>query len=235
MPQFTRPKTIFLILAVTAVLTILCFWAAVPDVSWTQAAGLFFLLLCEGVCGTGLFLTEAGFFKTQAKVFRIGAWSSLISYLIIGGITALLFIVADLGGAGFLACLEGVYLGLLIISFLAFAAAGHSSDRSAAQEAGPGHVLELSGKLSSLLGRLPEGPQKEKLSKITEEVRFFNRSLDLDTDYAIDRKIEDLSRALPAPGASAGSEGLDPMLEELLNLTRQRTQEAQAARRGQSR
>jgi hypothetical protein len=229
-----RHKTIFILGAIAVFISCVSFWAAVAEATVIQGLAFVFVLVAEIVVTFLLSVLEANLLKVTAPIFRIGTYTAATVYFLLSFAVSLAFIVAEPAGAGILVTLQLVFLGLLAAVVLIFMSAGQSQSRTDADTAErQSRVFSMSNKLSGLLDRFPQTPDRPKLAAICEDVRYFNTNIELPGDEDLGKKIDELLKAVPEGGEEAEA-SVSGLLEQLRLLVRKRRQESATAQRGSS-
>jgi hypothetical protein len=227
-----RLKVVFLGGAIAVVLSCVFFLACVSSPSSAQVMAFVFTLIAEIVATFCLCVVEGELLGTDSKLFRIGTYSASFAYLFLSLVVALAFILFNPATYGSLIALEVAFLGVLTVIEACFLVAGRSSAKSdSLAQARAGEVADLGARLSLVADRLPESPERKKLLRLVEEIRFFNRNADVDVDADISEKIDQLDKAAPC-----GGEPLSPdvgrLADELAVLAKRRNEADKVSKRG---
>ncbi|MDR2140903.1 MAG: hypothetical protein LBR11_03810 [Deltaproteobacteria bacterium] len=235
MPErLSRQKTVFVIGAMAVVVSCVFFWASVAAPNATQTLALIFTLIAEIVVTSWLCLVEGDTLKVNSPAWRLGSYLLTGFYFLLSFLVATVHIVSDLGTVGSLIGLEILFLGLFAgaeVGFLTRARA--KSQDHALSRARSEAVVDLTVRLAAIRDRLPSCPEREIMEKILEEVRYFNKNVEVAEDGDISEKIDELSKVIPEGRLSPPPE-VGAILGELLSLARRRMEMSAIAQRGRA-
>ncbi|MDR1872443.1 MAG: hypothetical protein LBS60_11095 [Deltaproteobacteria bacterium] len=232
MAEPNRLKTVFIIGAIAVFVACVAFWAAVASPSTTQAVAFIFFLIALIVATFSLCVVEGNLIGSNSKQFRLGTYSATGFYLLASSVTALFYILFAPEKFGFLIALEVAFIGGFVALELIFLAAGRKSRQDDAQAGLRREGLnDLGARLGAILERFPNSPEREKLARLIEDIRFFNPGANVGEDADISEKIDALDKAAPE-GLSEPSAAAISAINDLVNLAKRRSLASQAAKRG---
>jgi hypothetical protein len=227
-----RLKSVFAIGAIAVFVSCVLFLACVDSPSSAQVMAFVFLLIAEIVATFALCVVEGELLGPASRVFRIGSYSATGVYLFISFVVSSYYILLSPEKVGLLVGLQVAALGALAAIEIVLWVAGRSGfKRDSMARARSEAVSDLGARLRSIQDRLPESPERAKLARLIDEVRYFNWNADVDEDADISEKIDELDQTVPAtldgPPAACGR-----IIDELMVLAKRRGEASARAKRG---
>ncbi|MDR1577300.1 MAG: hypothetical protein LBT86_03570 [Deltaproteobacteria bacterium] len=227
----SRLKVIFVSAAILTAVTYVFFWASVNSPSGGQFLALVFLLIAEMVTFFSLSVAQADLLGARPSFFRLGTFSAVSVYFLLSLVVATGYIIFDPDKQGLLIGLEVLLLGLFAALEFGLWMAGRKAGQPSSQtRRGQESSQALIGRLSTIKDLWPQSPERVKLEKILDEVRYFNHNVEVDVDSDIAEKVDELDKV--ATLSQNFSPEVHRLLDELTLLTKKRGQEAIDARRG---
>lgn len=171
----------------------------------------------------------------SGTMFRAGAYASLFVYLVVAGLTAVVFIFQAGDSLRWLLALEGIWLGLLMIVLMIISASSASTAKTNRElHLKAGQLRQLESRLKDLQAKYSSEPWAPALAQMAEVVKFSNRACSVSTDTLIEEKITALETLLESPENhhSMTSDEIYTRITELEKLIICRSEEASSLARG---
>ncbi|MDR2460248.1 MAG: hypothetical protein LBE38_05640 [Deltaproteobacteria bacterium] len=190
--------TVF-IWAVAVVISGLMFAILISEGTVAKWLGLAFLLLAETITAAAVSLIYFTPEKFNSMLASVGTFSAAGVYLIAAAIIALIFM---LGISQNIAVLFGVEISLILILavviflFLVFSKDRVEHDRAIERKISlVAGIADHARKLKSLIPRDSPPEVQQTMDKILEEIRYFDKNSEVQTDKIITDKLINLERA----------------------------------------
>ncbi|MDR1297379.1 MAG: hypothetical protein LBO05_08420 [Deltaproteobacteria bacterium] len=227
-----RLKVVLIIGAVWVLVSLAIFLILTGERTNVQWLGLVFLLLSETAVVAGLAVQDLAPPGT-GPLFRMGSYVVLGLYLLLALPMAVVHAAGLAVSLNWLVPWELVAFALLVTLEIVFYVSSRGvSAVDAAAGAKIAAPIELLGRLDSVLKLAKLGPeQTEKLKKLCEEVRFFDRKASASSDGVLVQKAAQLERMLSSAGGDSAADA-ETLLDEMLSLAQVRRREAGDSQRG---
>ncbi|MDR2366931.1 MAG: hypothetical protein LBF58_02290 [Deltaproteobacteria bacterium] len=213
-------------------ITVVFYFLVTSDRTGTQNLGLFFLLLSEAITIGFLALQElvpAG----TGPMFRMGSYPAVAVYGVLSIVTAAVHALGWAVSSTWLILIEVILLGVFLTAeILLYVSSKSTSDADRITKAKMGVITDMRSRLDNLLKQRALPPElADRLKRVIEDVRYFDKNASVSTDTAIGDKIGVLENAFGQAGGDLPA-GTDKILDELIALTQIRKREASDSQRG---
>jgi hypothetical protein len=228
----SRLKVVIVLGFIWMVISLVVFLIVTDEPTSTQKIGLFFLLLSEALI-TGLLALQELVPQGTGPLFRVGTYVAATVYAVLSLSNALVHTLGLATSSTFLIVFEVVLFGLLIsIELVLYLSSKGVSATDRVTSAKMGLAMELRTRLDNLakLNTLPPDIL-ERLKRVIEEVRYFDKNSSVASDTTIGDKITQLE-AIFAKSAGDAPTGAVALLDEILALTQIRKRESADSQRG---
>jgi hypothetical protein len=228
-----RLKPIYYGSATTLALTVFVFLVCLTSFSSGQFLSLIILLSAEIVTAFSLYVAKADLLGATSGLFKNGTLVAAGLFFFSSLIATTFYIVLNPINVGALAAIEVGLLILFALVEVGLMSLGRSglpgSSQSSQTQSSRAAFDDLTQRLAALRDAWPQSPERAKLEKFMDEVKYFNQNVQVDMDAEIERAVDKLDEAMSKGQASPE---VNKLLDELLLLAKKREEEAIKAKRG---
>ncbi|MDR2386216.1 MAG: hypothetical protein LBE80_01355 [Deltaproteobacteria bacterium] len=214
------------------IISLVFFLLVTNEPTGTQKLGLFFLLFCEALTIGGFALQEL-VPRGTGSMYRMGGYIVVAAFGVLSILTAFIHCLGWAKSTTWLVIIELVLIGLFFsIEILLYLSSKSTADTDRITSAKMSLVMDMRARLDNLVKLQNLPPEiSNRLNKLVEEVRYFDKNSSVASDAAIGDKIT-LLEGLLSQAAGDLPPGADQLLDEILALTQVRNRESADSQRG---